>query len=142
MWRRSRITLSLDGGSHGLTVQYSGGGGFLGSTSNPVALVVEAAATTTALSTSVNPSRGGQAVTFTASVTPLAPGAGTPSGAVEFLRNGAVMGSATLAGGTAQFTPSALGIGKHDIQARYVGSPNHRGSLSPVIQQSVKGGGK
>jgi hypothetical protein len=133
---------SLDAGSHALTAQYSGSGGFAGSSSPAVVHTVNPASTSTALTSSLNPSRAGQAVTFTATVNTIAPGLGTPAGSVEFLRNGSVIGAGPLTGGTASLTISTLTSGKHAIQARYVGTGNHLPSVSAVVQQSVKGGGK
>ena len=133
---------SLDAGSHALTGHYPGSGGFAGSSSPAVVHTVNAASTSTALTSSLNPSRGGQAVTFTATVSALPPGGGAPAGSVEFLRNGNVIGTAPLSGGTAFLTISTLTSGKHAIQARYVGTGNHLPSVSAVVQQTVKGGGK
>ena len=133
---------SLDAGSHALTAQYSGDGGFAGSSSPAVVHTVNPASTSTALTSSPNPSRAGQAVTFTATVNTIAPGLGTPAGSVQFLREGVVIGSAPLTGGTARLTICTLTSGKHAIQARYVGTGNHLPSVSAVVQQSVKGGGK
>jgi len=100
------------------------------------------AGTTTQLTSSVNPSRAGQAVIFQAKVSPVAPGAGVPTGVVEFLRGGSVVATVPLASGTASLTLSTLATGKHDIQARYVATPNYAASLSNLVQQTVKGGGK
>jgi hypothetical protein len=133
---------SLDARNHVLSAHYAGSGGFAASTSPVVAHTVTAASTTTALTSSLNPSRGGEAVTFTAIVNPVAPGAGTPSGSVEFLRGAVVIGTVPLTSGIAQLTIATLPAGKHAITARYVGTNNYRPSVSAVLQQSVKGGGK
>ena len=60
------------------------------------------AASTTAVSSSVNPSDFGQSVTFTATVTS---GAGTPTGTVQFKDNGVNLG----APGTAVTSPTTFG---------------------------------
>jgi Bacterial Ig-like domain (group 3)/MBG domain (YGX type) len=131
---------SLSAGSHSLSVQYSGDGGFAPSTSTAVTQSVLTAKTTTQLTSSVNPSRTGEAVVFTAAVSPVSPGGGVPTGSVEFIRAGVVVATAPLNSGTALFTINSLPVGKHQFQARYVGSPNHAGSASVVLQQTVKGG--
>jgi hypothetical protein len=131
---------SLNAGSHSLSVQYSGDGGFAPSTSSAVTQLVLSASTTTQLTSSVNPSRTGEAVVFTAVVSPVSPGGGVPTGPVEFIRAGAVIATAPLNNGTALVTISSLPVGKHQFQARYVGSPNHAGSTSVLLQQTVKGG--
>src|SRR5262249_57048174 len=70
---------------HALTVDYGGAGIFLASTSAAVTQVVNAQTTTT-LTTTPNPSSLGQAVTLTATVVPVAPATGVPTGVVTFGR--------------------------------------------------------
>ena len=140
---QASISLStLAAGPHPLSAQYSGSGGFAASSSAFISYVVDPASTRTQLTSSVNPSRSGQAVTFTATVTPVAPGAGEPAGSVEFLRGGVLLEARPVVNGTAQLTIATLPVGKHAIQARYVGTNNFQTSLSLVVQQTVKGGGK
>ena len=60
------------------------------------------ASSATAVSSSLNPSAYGQAVSFTATVTPVAPATGTPTGTVQFAIDGSNFGSpAALSSGTA-----------------------------------------
>ncbi len=140
---QATLTLStLNAGAHTLSAQYTGSSGFAPSVSTSIAHTVAAADTTTSLTSSLNPSRTGQAVTFTATVSAVAPGSGTVSGTVEFLRAGVVIGTATLSGEQAGLTIDNLAAGKHTIQARYVGTVNYLTSVSAAIQQSVKGAGK
>ncbi|MGW7757611.1 Ig-like domain repeat protein [Streptomyces violaceusniger] len=89
----------LSVGTHVVAALYSGDTNFLTSTGTN-AIVVVPASTTTSVMSSPNPSALGQPVTFTATITPVAPGAGTPGGTVT--------GSGTLSGGVATFTTSAL----------------------------------
>jgi hypothetical protein len=133
---------SLNAGTHPLSVWYPGAGGFAPSSSPMIAHSVGRAGTTTLLTSSVNPSRSGQAITFTATVNTVAPGAGAATGSVEFLRAGVVLATIPLANGTAQLTTSTLSVGKHAIEARYPGSTNFGPSVSAVLQQTVKGAGK
>ena len=133
---------SLNAGTHPLSVWYPGAGGFAPSSSPFIAHSVVRAGTTTLLTSSVNPSRSGQAITFTATVNTVAPGAGAATGSVEFLRAGVVLATVPLANGTAQLTTGTLAVGKHAIEARYPGSSNFAPSVSAVLQQTVKGGGK
>jgi Bacterial Ig-like domain (group 3)/IPT/TIG domain len=88
-------------------------------------------ATTTSLSSSQNPSIGGQPVTFTAKVT-----GASPTGVVTFLDGGAAIGTATLAAGTAAFTTS-LAAGTHSITAAYGGDGGNAPSVSAVLVQTV-----
>ena len=111
-------TSSLAVGNHTITTTYPGDGNFNGGSGalsgNPQ--VVKKAPTTTALTTSLNPSRFGQSVIFTATVAPTPPGTGTPTGTVTFLDGGASIGSGTLDGsGVATLTSSTLSTGNHTI---------------------------
>ena len=93
--------------------------------------------TTTALSSSSNPSTAGQSVTYTATVSPP-PGAGT----LSFTDGGSPIagcGSLSLTGGgqaTCSTTPSA---GSHSIVADYSGTSVYAASTSPVLNQVASG---
>jgi Big-like domain-containing protein len=122
-------------GPHSITAVYGGDtNGNLGSTSPPLIQIVNAAApTTTTLTSSLNPSIVGQAVTFTATVTGNA-----PTGTVQFKDGVTNLGSAVpLAGGAASFTTSSLTQGSHSITAVYSGDTNNLGSTSPALTQLV-----
>ena len=103
-----------------------------GASSGANLLTVNQASTTTGLTSSVNPSVFGQSVTFTATVSPVAPGAGTPTGTVTFLDGGSPVGSGTLSGGVATFTTSALAVGNHTITTSYGGDTNFTGSTGSL----------
>jgi hypothetical protein len=90
--------------------------------------------TTTALTSSLNPSQVGQSVTFTATVTSSS---GTPTGSVTFLDGATVLGTAGLSGGVATFTTSTLTLGSHSITASYSGGGIFAPSVSPVLNQAV-----
>ena len=84
-------------------------------------------ATTVAVTTSDSPSEFGEAVTFTATVAPVPPATGTPSGTVQFSVNGTAAGaSAALASGVATFTISTLAASnnRYTISAAYSGDAN------------------
>ena len=133
---------SLNAGGHSLSAVFDGGPGFTDSFSASRSHTVARASTTTQLTASLAQSRAGQAVTFTAAVAPVAPGAGIVSGNVEFLRGGVVIASVPVSNGTASLTTTSFPVGKHSVQARYVGTINHAGSSSAVLQHTVKNGGK
>ncbi len=86
------------------------------------AFEVQPAATTTTLTSSLNPAPVGQAVTFTATVSVVAPATGTPTGMVTFLDGTTTLGTATLTNGVATLTTSALSAGTHSITAMYNGT--------------------
>jgi hypothetical protein len=83
---------------------------------------------------SLNPSVFGQTVTFTANVTS---GSGTPSGTIEFFDNSALLGSGTLANGSASMSLAGLGAGSHPITALYQGSLKYDSSISQPLNQVV-----
>jgi hypothetical protein len=89
----------------------------------------------TALTSSVNPSTVGQAVTFTATVTGLG---GTPTGSVTFYDSTTSLGTGTLNGsGVATITTSSLIGGPHSITAAYGGDSNYSSSTSTALTQTV-----
>ncbi len=104
-----------------------------------VTLVVAASgtkqATTTALSSSLNPSLVGQAVTFTATVTSAA--GGTPTGTVTFKQGTTVLGTGTLSSGQATFTSTTLVAGTKNYTAAYGGDANYKTSTSTALSQTV-----
>ena len=131
------LTIStLTQGTHPITAVYSGDANNLTSTSSILNQVVNApapGATTTSLSSSVNPSLLGQSVTFTATVS-----GNTPTGTIQFMDNGSLLATVALSGGTATFTTSALGLGTHPMTAVYSGDANNLGSTSLVLNQVVE----
>ncbi|HUF08318.1 MAG TPA: Ig-like domain repeat protein, partial [Rhodothermales bacterium] len=91
-------------------------------------------ATTTGLTSSLNPSGYEHAVTFTATV---ASSEGTPSGTVTFKDGDAILGTGVLSEASPSFTTSTLATGTHAITAIYEGDNNFEPSTSPVVSQSV-----
>jgi hypothetical protein len=131
-------TSGLAVGVHSLTAVYGGSGNFNGSTSAALSHTVNKANTTTALTSSLNPSVHGQAVTFTAGVHAVAPGGGIPTGSVTFKDGATILATVPLnASGAATFTTSALAVGNHTITASYGGSVSFNASTSSGITQTV-----
>jgi hypothetical protein len=91
-----------------------------------------AVSTTTTLSSSVNPSVAGQAVTFTAVVSPSA-----ATGMVTLVDGSTMLGSSKLSGGSALFTTSDLSAGSHSIVVAYTGDSIY-GASSATRTQTVK----
>ncbi len=129
-------TSALTAGNHTITGVYGGDTNFTGTTgslnSNPQ--VVNQSSTTTVVVSNNNPS-----VMFTATITAVPPGAGTPTGTVTFKDGASTLGTGTLSGGVATFTTSALTAGSHSITAVYGGDANFTTSTSPVLTQVVHG---
>jgi hypothetical protein len=130
-------TSSLSVGSHSITAVYSGDSDFTGSSSVAITQTVSQASGTTSVSSSVNPSVAGQSVTFTATVTPVSPGAGIPTGTVTFYDGTASLGTGTLSSGSATFSTSSLNVGSHSITAVYGGDTGFTGSTSDAMTQTV-----
>ena len=100
-----------------------------------VLVTVGVSATTTALTSSLNPSGLGQTVTFTAKVTAKAPGSGTPTGTVTFKSGPTTLAAAVpLSSGVATFSTS----GRYPITAVYSSDTgNDSTSTSTAVSQVV-----
>jgi pseudomonalisin len=128
-------TFSLAVGSHPITAQYAGDPNFASSTSNPITQVINLKPSATMLTSSINPSVGGQSVTFTATVTSTA--GGTPTGTVAFSDGTTSLGSGPLSAGVATFATSSLTMTSHSITASYSGDTNFAASTSSALSQAV-----
>src|SRR5205807_823964 len=93
---QASVTIAaLSVGNHSISVAYSGDDNFNASTPAGLSHTVnDLAGTSTVLVSSANPSVVGQALTFTATVSIGDPGAGTPTGTVQFQIDGNDAGSA------------------------------------------------
>jgi hypothetical protein len=134
-------TSTLAAGQHSVSASYSGDTNVSGSSGSLATQTVNALpATTTTLSSSLNPSTVGQPVTFTAVVT--APGfQGTPTGTVTFTIDGHAQTPVTLSviGGKdeAQFTTSTLSAGSHTVSASFSGDAKVSASSGSLPAQTV-----
>ncbi len=131
-------TSSLSVASHPVTAVYEGDTDFTTSTSNPaLTQTVNQDATSASVTSATSPSVFGQSVTFTATVTPSAPGAGTPTGTVEFFDGTTSLGTGTLTAGVATFTTSSLSVASHPVTAVYEGDTDFTTSTSTAFSQTV-----
>ena len=94
-----------------ISAQYMGDSNFAPSTSTGVPIAVAQATTTTTLTPSTTAPVFGQSVTLTATVQAVSPGAGTPTGTVQFFNGTTSLGTATLTSGSGSVTTSALRSG-------------------------------
>jgi len=124
-------TVHLTGaGSCTITAKQAGDSNYNAAPDVPQTFSISKATTSTAVSSSVNPSDFGESVTFTATVTS---GAGTPTGTVQF-KDGAGpitcanAGGQTLSGGVATCQIATLSAGPHTITADYSGDTNFNSS--------------
>jgi hypothetical protein len=133
---------ALPAGAHTITAVYTpASGNFVTSTSAILKQTVSADATTTAVTSTVNPSSFGQSVIFKATVANASKhGAGTPTGTVLFKIDGSNYGSPVkLSGGKASISDAALHAGTHVITAVYKpANGNFVTSTSAKLKQVVK----
>jgi hypothetical protein len=126
---------ALTVGAHSVTAVYAGSANLSGSTSAVLSQVVNGASTTTAVSSSVNPSTFGQSVTLSASIQTAF--GGNATGTFTFLDGTTSLGTATVSSNAAQLSLSSLPVGSHSITAKYNGDTNFSGSTSAAITQTV-----
>jgi autotransporter-associated beta strand protein len=113
-------------GSYTVTATFNADGGdptFAPASATPVTQVVNPALTTINLSSSPPSPIPLQPVTVTATVVPVAPGAGVPNGSVTFTLDGvAVPGSFALSGGVTTVTLTGLTASLHRVRATFTDS--------------------
>ena len=124
-------TGALTVGSHSVTAVYSGDADNSASMSSVLTQLVKSS-TTTALTSSVNPSSLDQSVTFTATV-----GGATPTGTVSFMDGATTLATNTTTSGVASYSTGALAIGSHSITAVYSGDVDNVTSTSSALTQVV-----
>src|SRR5205807_1386538 len=125
-------TVHLTGaGSCTITASQAGDSNYNAASDVPQTFSISKATTSTAVSSSVNPSDFGESVTFTATVSSTA---GTPTGTVQFMDDATNLGSSVncVAGAvntcTAQIQTSTLTAGTHTISSSYSGDANFASS--------------
>lgn len=130
-------TSSFTVGPHSITVIYNGDINCDPAAGGMVQTVSQVISTTTLTSTP-NPSTPGSNVVLSATVAPVAPGTGTPTGTVNFFDGATPLGSATVdAAGVATMSVSSLTTGAHAITAVYNGAADFQTSTSAVVNQVV-----
>jgi len=125
----SFTTAALSVGTHVISASYGGDGNFnTSATTGTLSQVVNKANTSTVITSAASPAFVGSTVTFTATIVPTAPGAGVPTGTVQFRDNGVNIGTpVSFTGGVAKVTETGLTPGLHAITAVYSGD----GSFNP-----------
>jgi Bacterial Ig-like domain (group 3)/FG-GAP-like repeat len=91
--------------------------------------------TSTALSSSANPSSFDQLVTFIARLTPSFQG--TPTGTVTFHDYGYALATIPVSSRQAKFSTTTLSTGKHSITASYSGDAKFLPSTSTLLTETV-----
>ena len=135
-------TSTLSTASHSVTAKYADDTNFNPSTSAAITQTASKADTATSVASS-GATVSGQAVTFTATVAIVSPGANAvanPTGTVDFYDGATQIGTGTLSGTAtdqASFTTSILSTGSHSITATYADDTNFNPSTSGAIAQTV-----
>ncbi len=128
-------TASLAVGAHAITASYGGDARFAASASTAFTQTVNKAETSLALTSSANPALLNQPITLTAMLSVVAPGAGSPTGTVQFLVDGSPSGApVSLAAGKASLSLSNLSVGSHTIYADYSGDADFLSSTGELSQ--------
>ncbi|MBV6729282.1 beta strand repeat-containing protein [Nocardioides daeguensis] len=127
---------NLTPGNHVVQATYNGNVDFAASSSAEVSHGVNRADTTVSLSTSNPDAVAGEPLTFTADVAVVGPGAGEPTGSVQFFADGQAIGSPVpLTNGSAVSAPAKLDAGDHVITANYTGDTRFAGAAEDLLQE-------
>jgi len=130
----SATSSTLSVGSHNITVNFTGTNGWANSSASAGTQNVTAT-TSTAVSSSPNPSTYGSNVTFTATVTSAG---GTPTGSVVFTIDGSAGSPVTVDGnGQATYSTTSLSVGSHTVSAAFTGTNGYGNSSGNGTNQSV-----
>ncbi|HEX2089313.1 MAG TPA: Ig-like domain-containing protein [Actinomycetota bacterium] len=124
---------------HAVSAEFSGDTEFLSSTTETgITQTVNKANTQVGLS-SPGPVKTGQQVTYTAAVTVVVPGAGTPTGTVTFKEGSTQICTpvSLSSSGTAQCSTTYNTVGNRSITAEYSGDSNYNLDTSDVWTQVV-----
>jgi hypothetical protein len=121
-------------GTHYVQAVYGGDANYnFASTPNVTGISVIKSNTTTTDIPSATTINVGTAIGFTAVVAPVAPGAGTPTGSVQFFVDGILaMTSSVNSQGQAAFVTTGLSVGVHSIVATYLGDIDFNASMVPA----------
>jgi len=127
-------TASLSSGTHTITANYNANGPYAGSSSAAVSIAVGPApadlrSTLVSMSQHMDPAQGISTLVATVNAS-----GGVASGAVTFIDNGVILGSAPVGSdGTASRNVGILVSGTHSLTASFGGSANLGPSVSPEL---------
>lgn len=126
-------------GAHSLSATYEGDSNFTSGTSTAASATVGQAVPGVTLTSSLNPSQQGQAVSFVATLSFPAGAVNLPTGQVRFFNGSAEIGTVQIEGNSATLAAySTLPTGTNSITATYIGDTNYAASTSNVYSQVVK----
>jgi hypothetical protein len=137
------VSLTPPAGTDKITASYWGDKTFASSTSSAQTETVSQASTTISLaSATASPTSYGEAIVFTATVSPVSPALGPVYGQVEFFDNGSTTPFAAQwimgAQGAATLSWRDLAVGANSITAKFIANNNYASSgLSAAVSQTV-----
>ncbi len=126
-----KATTSLPLGSDTLSATYNGDAQNAKSTSASSTQNVNQAVVSMTLTSSLNPSKSGKSVKFTATLTSSG---SLPTGTVMFSSNGTALGTATIGGGKASFSTTALPGGSDQVTATFGGNADDSAASASITQ--------
>ena len=129
-------TSSSNAGTYVITASGAAGANYAVSVVDGI-LLITPALTTGLVVASANPAAPGATVIFTATVSAVAPGSGTPAGSILFRVDGTLASTAVLSAGAATFTTSSLPHGSHTVVAEFAGNLNFVGTTNSLAQDEV-----
>jgi hypothetical protein len=124
----------LTTGSHTIEARYNADLNFQFSTNSLIQVVNPASTTSIVLTSSQNPSKLGESVTF---IGTTVSGENNVSGTLNFYDGVNLIGNAPLYNGLAIFSLATLATGSHPITAQFIGSSDFAPSISEAYTQVV-----
>ncbi len=135
---QARLLVELAPGAHSLRASFAGIAPFTDSTSAALSETVNKDATTTTLAVDTNAFGVSGLVFLTATVVPVAPGSGVPTGTVTFFDGTTVLGTVQLSGGQASlYLGRRLAPGKHTLTVSYSGDADFLASISIPVTFTI-----
>jgi len=133
-------TASLSAGTHTITVAYNANATFAGSTSSPVSVTItSAAAILSPTFVALTATKSGNDSEIVARVSRMS---GSVYGAVTFLDDGKVLGSAAMnSSGIASLTVPPFAGGSHRLYASFAGAPQLAPSVTPELLEQFPAAG-
>jgi hypothetical protein len=128
------VTKALPVGTHTITAVYQGDPYYPKDASAPVKVEVTKLTPKVNLSSSVNPSKSGKTVTFTAVATGTD---GSPTGTVTFYVGSRAALVKALSGGKAIYSTDKLPVGTESIKAVYAGNAAYNGAISNAVAEKI-----
>ncbi len=123
-------------GQHPVSATYSGDTNYKGATSSVITVTVSKGLPTVTLTSSLNPSKHGNKVTFTVKVA-VPSGLTPPTGTAVIKDSTATLGTVTLVSGVASYSTATLTTGSHSISVTYSGDANYLSAKSNTLVQKV-----